>query len=334
MSVSPFQFPFSWPLMGRSLTESDWGNRSYPPPGQLIDLGGYRLHLYTTGQGKPTIIFDQSLGSAGWAYYLVFQELAKTNQVVVFDRAGYGWSDPSPYPRTTEFIVQELETLLVKAGIEPPYVFVGSSFGGYTARLYHHRFPNRVLGMVLAHCLHEDIVLNLSSTVQWSMDALAGAIKLTQLSAPTGIVKFLDECQLFEMMFPSLRKIPPEQLEVIKHVYHTPKQWEASFQELELLRVSSKQVKAAGGLGNLPLVVLSVGTFLKRSLFSPLLPHDEVDTTWNLMQKKLLKLSTNSHEIVAPESSHFVWVDAPDMMVKAIRHLLDMIDSPSSLNHC
>jgi len=87
-----------------------WDNKTSQPPGQRIDIGGYKVHLYSKGQGKPTVIIDHSLG--GIDGYFLIDKIAKLTQVCIYDRAGYGWSDSSPKPRSTQEIVQELDNLL------------------------------------------------------------------------------------------------------------------------------------------------------------------------------------------------------------------------------
>ena len=104
--------------------------KTYPPPGQLVDVGGHRLHINCTGTGSPTVIIEAGLGDwlTGWAW--VQPEVAKTTQVCTYDRAGYGWSDPYPLPRNAEQFAKELHTLLHEANIPGPYVLVGHSLGG------------------------------------------------------------------------------------------------------------------------------------------------------------------------------------------------------------
>jgi pimeloyl-ACP methyl ester carboxylesterase len=102
----------------------------YPPPGQLIDVGGYRLHLHCKSQGHPTVVMDYGLGGISPLWHWVQSQVAKFTSVCVYDRAGYGWSEPSPHPRTSLIMVQELHTLLKKGGIAGPYLLVGHSLGG------------------------------------------------------------------------------------------------------------------------------------------------------------------------------------------------------------
>lgn len=123
--------------------------KNFPPPGRLVDLGTYRLHLHESGHGGPTILLEAGLMSTVLSWSELQQELAGSFRVVSYDRAGLGWSDLGPMPRTAERIVEELHLLLKRAAVPPPYVLVGHSFGGLTMPLYAARFPDEVTGMVL-----------------------------------------------------------------------------------------------------------------------------------------------------------------------------------------
>jgi pimeloyl-ACP methyl ester carboxylesterase len=119
------------------------------PPGQMIDVGGFSLHLLTQGEpsARPTIVLDHSLG--GVEGYFLLDKLRQFGQVCIYDRAGYGWSQPSPHRRTSAQIVTELDTLLTNANIAPPYLLIGDSFGSYNMRLYADRYPEKVAGLIL-----------------------------------------------------------------------------------------------------------------------------------------------------------------------------------------
>lgn len=134
-------------------------NRRDKPLGERIDVGGYYLHLYLKGQGSPTVIIEHSLG--GIDGYFLIDQIAPLTQVCIYDRAGYGWSDNSPKKRCSEEIVRELNLLLEKAEIKPPYILVGNSFGSYNVRLFAHYFPQKVLGLVLTDGLHESEMLKM-----------------------------------------------------------------------------------------------------------------------------------------------------------------------------
>ena len=127
-----------------------------PPPGHLVDIGGYRLHLWCTGNGAPAVILDTGLGgsSAGWGF--VQPDVARFTRVCSYDRAGMGYSDPGPSPRTARRIASELAELLDRSGIGDPLVLVGASSGGFNVRVFASDHSKRVAGLVLVDASHED----------------------------------------------------------------------------------------------------------------------------------------------------------------------------------
>jgi pimeloyl-ACP methyl ester carboxylesterase len=119
---------------------------------ELIDLGGWRLHLNCTGTGKtgqPAVILEAGNGDFSVDWSLVQPGVARFARVCSYDRAGSGWSDLGPRPRTLHQKVWELHTLLEKGGMKPPYVLVGHSYGGWIVRQYTSTYSDEVAGMVL-----------------------------------------------------------------------------------------------------------------------------------------------------------------------------------------
>ncbi len=129
--------------------------RQYPPIGQMIDIGGYHLHMQVEGEGSHTVIFDAGAGGIGLSWELVRPAVAKVTRVVAYDHAGLGWSEPSPYPRDAATMALELHTMLSNADIKAPYILVGHSLGGVVARQFAAEYPNEVPGLVMVDSAHE-----------------------------------------------------------------------------------------------------------------------------------------------------------------------------------
>lgn len=129
--------------------------RRYPPPGNLADIGGRWLHLWKAGEGEPNVVIVPALGAPAIEWVRVQRALADHVAVYLYDRAGLGWSDPTSCPRTASRSADELHQVLETTDIAPPYVLVGHSMGGYVARLYATRHPDRTAGMVLVDSSHE-----------------------------------------------------------------------------------------------------------------------------------------------------------------------------------
>src|SRR5579863_10308489 len=124
-------------------------NIHHPPPGKLVDLGTHRLHLLESGRGGPTVVLEAGLMSTLLSWSELHRALAASFRVVSYDRAGLGWSDLGPMPRTADRMVEELHTLLQRAAIPPPYVLVGHSYGGLTMPLFAARYLQETAGVVL-----------------------------------------------------------------------------------------------------------------------------------------------------------------------------------------
>ena len=135
---------------------SETRDRRFDPiPGQLVDIGGYRLHINCTGHGTPTVILDAGLGDSYLSWRKVQPEIAKFARVCSYDRAGLGYSNSSPRPRATRVIAEELHPLLQHAG-SPPLILVGHSMAGFDVRLYASLYRSEVAGLVLVDASHPE----------------------------------------------------------------------------------------------------------------------------------------------------------------------------------
>ncbi|MGB3560458.1 MAG: alpha/beta hydrolase [Geitlerinemataceae cyanobacterium] len=293
------------------------------PPGKRINVGNCSLHLYSVGEGKPTIVIDHSLG--GVEGYLLVNRLAHFGRVCIYDRAGYGWSDCSPDSRTSAQIVNELETLLTRAQIEPPYILIGDSFGSYNMRLYAHRFPEKVVGLVLTDGLHEDGMLNMPASLRILKLIFISGFWMSVLGSILGIIRLLKNGKAFEFLKPELREFHQSELASIKRSFCRPKHWWTMSRELWSLDASGHQVKTAKQLENLPIINIKANSFFKPSFLTRLTPLQSANRLRDRMHESLMGLSSETRQIDANKSGHFVWVDQPELIEEAVKLILEKI---------
>ncbi|MFZ1007764.1 MAG: alpha/beta hydrolase [Candidatus Sulfotelmatobacter sp.] len=275
-------------------------------PGEVINVGGYKLHIDCTGQGSPTVILDSGLGDTYISWQKVQPQVAQFTRVCSYDRAGLGYSDSSPYPRTSKKIAEELHTLLHNTGVPPPYILVGHSFGGFDVRLYATLYRNEVAGMVLVDSSHPEQRNRLPAAVLDLDASWMRQQEFLEFTMPFGIPRLLGfysdpEVRAAECNFHSARE---------------------AVAELKSVSESAAQIAATGPFGDLPLAVLSSDPDHPR----PDLPEDLVKPTndaWQQMQEELSYLSTKGTRVIAKGSGHYIQIDRPEVVIEAVHNILE-----------
>jgi pimeloyl-ACP methyl ester carboxylesterase len=303
--------------------------RRFPPPGQLIDIGGHRLHIYCMGRGTPPVVMDSGFPGSSLSWTFVQPEVATFTHACSYDRAGLGWSDAGPMPRSSRQIVEELRALLLNAHVEGPFVLVGHSFGTFTARLYASTYPGDVVGMVLLDPIHPSEWLEMTKA---EARKLAGAIRLSRYGAflaRLGVARLISALVRLgvpgmartsvslltggtlaeaQRMIAPLTKLPSELRPTIAALWTQPKFFDAIVSQAEALPQSAAQVAATGDCSDIPLVVLSA-------------------TSSSSSQRKgheaLAHLSSQGKHIVASNSGHWIQLDEPDLVIESIREVVE-----------
>ena len=289
------------------------------PPGRLFNINGKKIHLYTKGEGDVTVILDHSLG--GIEGYFLIDEIAKITKFCICDRPGYGWSEPSNN-RCSQTIVEELDLLFTTAKIEPPYILVGDSFGSYNMRLYAHKFPHKVKGIVLTDGLHEAAMLDMPLIVKVVKYLFVSGFIMSVFGSMLGIIRLMGTIGLFELIKPELRRFDLKQRQRVKRSFYSHNHWLTMARELINLDRSGRQL-IANNLGNLPIISIKSKSFFKPSIFTIFLPLKSIDKLRDKIHYNLSLLSNNYLEIPANNSSHFVWIDEPEIIIQAIRLAID-----------
>jgi pimeloyl-ACP methyl ester carboxylesterase len=301
----------------------------YPPPGQMVDVGGYRLHINCQGEGSPTAVIEAAGGDSSVSWDQVRQEVAKFTRVCTYDRAGLGWSERSPKPRTAPNVVEELHALLTNAGIEGPYVLVGHSIGGLYVRLYAHEYPDELVGMVLVDASHEEQLLRYPEAyrqaVVENLQQFVSACRLPKLLNSIGLLAMSPENYPDEYLPP----LPEATKEVLKGVILSDTRYfETVAEEYTSIEESLAQVRAAqiGSLGDIPLVVLTRGLSTDPDLLG--LSDEEAqqgEAVWDELQAELAALSSNGKQVIAEESGHQVQLDQPELVIDAISDVVEAV---------
>jgi pimeloyl-ACP methyl ester carboxylesterase len=275
--------------------------RAYPPPGQLVDVGGYRLHIHCTGTGSPTVAIESGWGdmSASWGW--VQPEVAKTTRICTYDRAGMGWSETSSQPRTAREYAKELHTLLTKANEPGPYVLVGHSMGGFTVIVYAHDYPAEVSGLVLIDA--QDLPPSAIATYQPAPKP--GEVSAPSLLARIGLVRLL------AAQLGLVENLPNGDKQAYTAFAVAPRSVQTFIDEGRGMSEGGAQARAITSLGTLPLIVLSRGK--------------DQDAKHTTAQTDLLQLSTNSQQIFADQSGHTIMIEQPDAAVAAIVKMVGLV---------
>jgi len=313
-------------IVQRRATAADF--ERFPAPGQLVDVDGRQMHIFCQGNGSPTIIADAGNGDFSLTWGLVQPEVAQHTRICVYDRAGYGWSEASPEPRTAQQMTAELHTLLQNAEIEGPYILVGHSLGGFNVRMYASLHPEEVVGMVLVDAAHEETLTRLPAEFTQTLQQQEGTRAVMQLMAQFGVFRLMGESVGQRFLPEHVRNLPEGQRTVYLMLTSHPSFFATARAEMDLFAESGKQVSQMGGLGDLPLVILSAkdaqSAEAMRAEGAPDdFPFDKFQTTSQALQRELASLSTNSTHILVADSGHYIQLDRPEQVIEAIQQLLD-----------
>lgn len=296
--------------------------------GRMIEIGGYQLHMidssdeisqfYNHNKNKLTIVMEAGAGCSSTDWGAIQEEIAKFARVITYDRAGYGWSDESPLPRTAENIVEELHTMLKHAGAQGPYILVGHSFGGLIMQLFASKYSNEAAGVILVDSVHEN-AMNVIPQIfinfkRWTFARLVWSY--------VGIMRLIYDCTCI------FRPQTEACTDTDAALKITPTYYSTLFKELDSMKISSDQVKAsAQSLGSIPLIVLTsrkqvipekgpCGSYSRQQA-------TEIHQHWLAMQADFLNKSSDSKQVIAEQSGHNIPGDQPQIIVQAVFDMLN-----------
>jgi pimeloyl-ACP methyl ester carboxylesterase len=303
-----------------------------PLPGRLVSVGAHRLHLHCTGRGTPAVVLDAALGGSSLSWTYVQPAVAAFTTACAFDRAGFGWSDAGPMPRTMERIAAELDALLTAAEIPPPYVLVGHSFGGLTIRAYATRHPEHVAGFVFVDPAHPEEWRAPSDDARERLQRGVTLCRRGVLAARFGVASLVARLASWgaldlargiaaaasrrtlhrsdEEILAPVTKLPMEVRAVLRWMWTQPRYFEALGSQIEHVCAGAAAIDTVPDYGSLPLITISAATASPER---------------RRLQDGLARRSSAGRHITARESGHWIPLDEPGVIVQAIDEVVRMV---------
>lgn len=292
-------------------------NRLHPVPGNIYAVSGHPMHIYCIGQNSPTVILESGLGNDWLIWQKVQPEIAKTNRVCSYDRAGLGWSSQWPGSRGAPVIARQLEALLQRAGIDDKLILVGHSAGGLYVRAFAGLFPDRVAGLIFVDASSPEAFHALPSPAQRKQ-----LIAERHREAPWLFIKVAlglarlsgDYCN------PNTSQRIPAVEGLARAEDCRPEYMNSWLGEWDDFESSAEQVLKLPCCDSMPLIIISEDPGPSRTTAADRDGHQQ---TWDTVQEGLKRLSSRSMRIIARNSRHYVMVDRPDVVIAAV----DTIDA-------
>jgi pimeloyl-ACP methyl ester carboxylesterase len=293
-----------------------------------VDIGnGRRMNIYCLGTGSPAVIFDSGLevGSGTLPWNAVQPAIAQFTRACSYDRAGDGFSDPGPLPRTSDAIVSDLHALLDRAGIPPPYVLVGHSIAGLYEPLFADRYGSEVAGMVL--------VDPSTPGQQELISSQFPKYQAYEAEQSANMHKCADTPTQASCVTPSDPHLSAALNAAIRAMLRTPAAWADPVSEIDNFGESGAELDAAmHGYGAMPLIVLTSGTNLKSIQSMMGATNAQVATAqagWVALHDQLAAQSTRGINCVIPSAGHYIQLDDPRAVIDAIRQVMTLVQEPS-----
>jgi pimeloyl-ACP methyl ester carboxylesterase len=314
------------------------GDDIYSRPGLIAPAGdGARLNFTCLGHGSPTVVFDAGWSDWAPAWAVVQPRIAAFTRACAYDRAGSGFSDPGPLPRTTQRIATELHTALKNGGIAGPYVLVGSAYGGDHVRAFADLFPKDMAGLVLVDADASDTDrpenrkddddgdLGYVPKLKQCRDAIAAGDASFALPSPPGRPAHMCAEGFFRGL-PESEWSPELNAKVLDLTRHKVAMWDSIISEMEQMPADEAWLQEhRRTLGRTPVRILTSGNHGVGHLDrAPPVSLDQLKYEYDraLAQSRWLTLSTDSKQLFARRSSEYVQFDDPNLVVETVREII------------
>lgn len=302
--------------------------RDYPVQGRLVDIGGRRLQLDCRGSGTPVVVLESGLSGAGardWS--AVHDSLARTTRSCAYSRAGIMWSDAAPGATTARGVAEDLHAALAKAGEPPPYVLVGHSLGGPYIMTYTKHFGDEVAGLVMVDASHPEQLARLKEVAPSVVEPNLMPIRIGAALSWTGLVR---------LAVGSAPPMPNQSAGDVRIVSaYGPNSLASALKELDALPAIFAEAGTLRELGDRPLVVLTAAKKMPDQTRETLKLTPEgaaaMQRVWKEMHEDEASWSSRSRHTMVDDASHYIQFDRPDVVIEAVRSVVDSVRAPRTL---
>jgi pimeloyl-ACP methyl ester carboxylesterase len=305
---------------------SHFDRRRYTGLGQWVEIGrGHQLYVVQKGSGGPAVLFEAGIGATNLNWHQIQGTVSRFTCTASYDRSGLGWSSPSRTVRTPGNITAELHTMLQRAGIKPPYILVGHSFGGLVMRRYAVTYAEDVAGVVLIDPMRCEEWPPLNPARQSLIDRI---MKLSRYAVP--IAQFgLARLAVTSLLCRSGRlsghlagaagargryvlarvseevgKIPREMWPIVAAQWSRPDYYDGLRLHVEAVPDSVLEMQETDPIREIPVILLTPGKSIPLS------------------NECLGQIGNNVRQVIAAESAHWIHLDEPELVINSIREMV------------
>ena len=285
--------------------------KRFPPPGTMLELQGYRLHVRCEGEGPATVLLESGLSDFSLQWSRLQALIAQATRTCSYDRAGLGWSDRSPNPPTIANAVGDLHSVLQSSGGQAPLILVGHSYGSLLVRMYAQQYPQNIKAIVLVEPANEFMAERIPGYLA-ALDAAAEQFRKLSLLASLGIVAL------------TTKKVPANQLDgealqVYRAVVASRDFLKAAAAETVEMPKNLRVMQAfpQTALAKIPVVIIS------RAQPEPIpgLPDNggqALEGTWAALQADLVT-RLDARQVIAEQSGHYVQLSQPELVYECVK---------------
>jgi len=302
---------------------------SYPAPGRLVRVGDAELHVIVEGNG-PAVLFDSGIGGSSIEWKRVAADLSSEFTVIRYDRPGFAWSPGSSCDRRSVAAARRIIELLKALEINDPVILVGHSMGGIHVRMFTHAYPDLVAGLVLVDSSHEQQAARFSQVFPGYTEMMFGYARRVRAWSGRTHEEILDHLWGSDL----LPLCPSPEVESLMRDRMNPEQMVSIADEYEsMFDVFNQPDEAIHSLGDLPTIALTSTRKFSGDDMSEA-QSSEMFRIFQECQAEISQRSTRGRQILVAQAGHYIQVDQPQIVIDAVRAMVEIVRGVDTIGFC